>query len=278
MHPFERSGFAALSDLKTKEWKEIYEILEKDQAEFLKYEKEFRSPEYKWPSDSLHTWSRVWEYPYVYYHLKKFRESWKESRLPKVIDFGSGVTFFPFSVAKLGYDVICIDNDPISINDLNKAIKLFKSKNISSYLSKNNKIYNINHKFDIIYSISVIEHIHNYKIALENLKKLLFDRGLLILTIDVDLRDEGELSTKEFPLFNSYISDHFNYIYSCQSVHPIDLLTSYNNIFRLRKVNFINYMYLLTKKILYALLYKQKIFIPPKYLTILALFLINKND
>ncbi len=58
-NPFKRSGIAALSDLQNKEWEELFYFLEKKQAEFLEKEGEFRSAEYKWPRDPLHTWSRV---------------------------------------------------------------------------------------------------------------------------------------------------------------------------------------------------------------------------
>src|SRR5215213_8923717 len=96
-HPFDRGGLAALSDLKTPEWRELFERLEKDQAEFQASDSQFRSSEYKWPRDPLHTWSRVWEYPYAYHHLTR-RLAASPARAPHVVDFGSGVTFFPFAV------------------------------------------------------------------------------------------------------------------------------------------------------------------------------------
>jgi hypothetical protein len=62
-HPFDRSGLAALSDLQTEEWRELFTSLEDQQREFLAKEEAFRSADYPWPRDPLHTWSRVWEYP-----------------------------------------------------------------------------------------------------------------------------------------------------------------------------------------------------------------------
>ena len=71
---FDRSGHTALSDLKTEEWERLFFILEKEQSTFLNKEKYFSSPEYKWTSAPLHTWSRIWEYPYVYHHLGAYKK------------------------------------------------------------------------------------------------------------------------------------------------------------------------------------------------------------
>lgn len=60
---FDRSGLATLSDLQTLEWHDLFGLLEREQALFLEKEGQFQSPEYPWPKDPLHTWSRVREYP-----------------------------------------------------------------------------------------------------------------------------------------------------------------------------------------------------------------------
>src|SRR5207302_5688920 len=110
---FARSGLATLSDLKTPLWRELFDILEHQQADFLAYESLFRSPSYKWPSDALHNWSRVWEYPYVYENLKRWLLVHNTCEPIIVADIGSGVTFFPFSIARLGCRSICSDIDPV---------------------------------------------------------------------------------------------------------------------------------------------------------------------
>ncbi len=110
---FQRCGLAALSDLASPEHRDSFANLEIEQAAFLDMEAEFRSKEYKWPRDPLHDWARVWEYPYVYYHLAAWMKTLPQDYKPLVADVGSGDTFFPFSIAKLGYQVICTDIDPI---------------------------------------------------------------------------------------------------------------------------------------------------------------------
>src|SRR5690349_2142457 len=112
-HPFEHIGLAARSDFDSSDWREIFATLERQQMEFLAKEPLFRSKEYPWPRDPLHCWSRAWEYPYAYYHLREWRRGWPKTGLPLVVDVGSGVTFFPFSVAELGCHVVCTDPDPV---------------------------------------------------------------------------------------------------------------------------------------------------------------------
>lgn len=77
---FDRSGLAALSDLDSPEWLKLFGFLEKEQDDFLTKEGQFRSPGYTWSRDPLHTWSRVWEYPFVFYHLKHSRQSLPDDR------------------------------------------------------------------------------------------------------------------------------------------------------------------------------------------------------
>ena len=127
---FERSGLAALSDLGSLEWSKLFSQLEKEQYLFLNNEAIFKGQELSCPRDPLHQWSRVWEYPYAYHHIIKFRREYpSQNSLPHIIDFGSGVSFFPFAIAKLGFKITCIDIDPICEKDMNRAIQVTRCPN-----------------------------------------------------------------------------------------------------------------------------------------------------
>ena len=69
---FEKSGIASIEDAMDAGCQDILALLERKQELFLSKEQIFRSAAYKWPRDPLHTWSRIWEYPYVFYHLKSW--------------------------------------------------------------------------------------------------------------------------------------------------------------------------------------------------------------
>ena len=58
---FDRSGLIPRSDFDHEEWRRGFGLLEAEQAAFLRHETAFRSAEYRWPRDPLHSWSRAWE-------------------------------------------------------------------------------------------------------------------------------------------------------------------------------------------------------------------------
>lgn len=231
IHPFEKNTIASLTDLNTDIWYNIFTKLEKEQEIFLSKESVFRSKEYKWPRDPLHTWSRIWEYPYVYYNIKKEIETKNKLARLNAIDFGSGVTFFPFSLAKLGININCIDIDPVCGKDIEKAKKEFKDSamNVSFQLLENSKISFQDKSVDIVYSISVLEHIESFENPIREIHRILKEDGLFILTYDLDLRGNQELSVKNYLKLNSILSTLFYNAYPEVTIHPADILKSDNS-------------------------------------------------
>lgn len=232
-HLFDRAGFAALGDLKSEEWRVLFERLEQEQSHFLAHEQRFRSPEYKWPRDPLHTWSRVWEYPYAYYHLKKLRQEISEERLLTVADIGSGVTFFPFTAARLGYDVICVDVDPICGRDIPLAAKVIDSApgSVSVKLTDSNHIPLPDNGQDVVYSISVLEHITDFEQTISEIARILKPGGKFVLTVDIGLRGDYMLSAERFDGLMRCLRQYFFGDLPEASTHPLGLLTSENSIF-----------------------------------------------
>jgi len=54
----------------------------------------------RWVSDPLHQWSRQWEYPYAWERVASLARGQRE-RL-RVLDAGSGITFFPYTALLAG--------------------------------------------------------------------------------------------------------------------------------------------------------------------------------
>jgi SAM-dependent methyltransferase len=230
---FARSGLAALSDLDSPEWRQIFELLEGEQALFLEHESEFRSPEYIWPRDPLHNWSRIWEYPYVMHHLQSFGYDWKRTTPAKVVDLGSGVTFFPFAVAKKGFEVICTDVDPICEKDLKRAIPRVEhgTGRVSFRLSNGSSLPFEDCEADAVYCISVLEHVPNLDCTVREIARILKPEGLLLLTVDLDLRGDFDLGVKQQQRLVCSLGEYFEFRCPEVTLHPADVLNSVNGPF-----------------------------------------------
>ena len=224
-HIFDRSGIAALSDLENGAWRELFALLEKAQEDFRLKEASFRSAGYKWPADALHAWSRVWEYPYVYHHLKEWRGLLPEGAAPRVLDMGSGVTFFPFAVARLGCHVTCADIDPVCLEDLGRAIGLLPQSpgSVDVLLTDGRLLPFDSDSLDAIYCISVLEHVPDFEHAVAGMARALRPGGMLLLTVDVDLKDPEDIDRHK--RLGAALNDYFLYAAADRTVHPSDMLT-----------------------------------------------------
>lgn len=230
---FERCGLASLDDLDDEEWAALFEMIERDQSNFLSAEEKFHSPEYKWPADALHNCFRIWEYPYVLANLKKWLAQLNVDTVPKVLDFGSGVTFFPFSLAKEGFDVIAMDIDPVVESGFQKAIEVTPCYpgRVDFLMSTENSIPIADSTFDAIYSISVLEHtLYPFEIVAE-LERVLAPFGLLILTFDLCLQGEAQFTPDVYRELRDYLSQNFLYVCPEITIHPARVLDCRNSIY-----------------------------------------------
>ncbi|MCP4182024.1 MAG: class I SAM-dependent methyltransferase [Hyphomicrobiales bacterium] len=225
------SGIASLSDLKSRKWIELFSEMEKMQDEFLGKDHLFRSDDYKWPRDALHNWSRIWEYPWTYHQLHEFKAKFKSDQNPKIADIGSGVTFFPFEVARLGFYLTCVDVDPVVERDLLAASKIISpgSGTIAVELTNGNELPFANNSLDAVYSVSVIEHIPDFKKTIDEIYRVLKPNGLFGLTFDLDLRGDSEIGINKYKELIGQINSGFDELLGKRIAHPADFLTSRNS-------------------------------------------------
>lgn len=230
-HCFERAGLASLDDLDTEEWRSLFKEVEIWQAVFLDKRKEFRSKEYRWPSDTLHNCIRVWEYPFVYHHLRKYREGVAKEIDPTVVDLGSGVTFFPFAVANLGYKVIAVDNDPVCHVEYRRALAALGPRrgSVRFNCADAASIPIPAQSVDCVYCISVLEHIRNPLPVLGEAARILRPDGLFILTLDIDLNGKWCVGPALYNEIRGALLRKFDFVYPELTVHPIRLLTTDNS-------------------------------------------------
>jgi len=151
---------------------------------------------YKWSKDPLHCWSRQWEYPYAYEEIFKFYQN--NHKQLKILDAGSGITFFPFFISS------SLPNVSMSACDYDSS-----NRNIFSAIQKNatfskydiefdiESLQNLTYEadtFDIIYCISVLEHTRDYESTIKEFKRVLKSDAILILTFDISIDGKGDIS------------------------------------------------------------------------------------
>ena len=170
---------------------DVFTAMEAHSAEFLRENgtalEDYRK---RWVSDPLHQWSRQWEYPFVHERLARFAGGGPRAASggPRILDAGSGVTFFPFFlVSQLsGAEVVCCDYDP-TLAEVYAELRAPSRDRVTFDVASLDRLPYGNADFDAVYSISVLEHTPNHEAIVAEFVRVLRPAGLLVLTFDVSL-------------------------------------------------------------------------------------------
>lgn len=232
-NPFDRSGLASLDDLSTPRWRSLFSRLESIQSEFLA--SQTHCADYPWPRDPLHNCIRAWEYPFVYHHLQSHSGVSPGRPLPQVVDLGSGATFFPFAVARLGWRVIAMDADSRATSSVDRAIGRLSAGGgtVTSLLADARFIALEEESVDCVYCVSVLEHIPEFEGVISEVARILRPDGLFVLTFDVDLRGNHELGPDAYERVSDALRASFSPVCPEKVVHPLRVLTTDNSIYPL---------------------------------------------
>ena len=106
-----------------------------------------------------------------------------------ILDVGTGYSYFPFYISSFGHDVTCCDLIDLSSLYRNTCVDFIQDDITNSF---NNNTY------DLIYCISVLEHINDKESAIDKMHSMLKSGGKLILTLDCDLLDEKISDTPNY--------------------------------------------------------------------------------
>lgn len=231
---FSRNGFASLEDLNTDDYAKIYNTLDIIQNEI--FAAHVHLDEYKWPRCPLQDQTRPWEYPYVYSNLRTILGELPSSP-PTILDLGSGFTFFPFALARLGYNIIALDIDDVAGKIYRKAQdKINNNPGLIRFIKGDLTALPLKaESVEAIYCISVLEHLETTQNALEDSYRVLKSGGYLILTFDIDLKGNFEIGPRRFSDLLDEISKKFMPLYRERIIHPMSLLTNQNHPYVKRK-------------------------------------------
>lgn len=185
------SGYITNESLSGIQLIETLNCLEPIQSNFLNSYLNEIPVEYKrkWPVDKLHWWSRPEEYAFIISNVLDFKEIRKDG--VNILEFGPGCSFIPYLVNKFlsknaNFYMEDIDNNVINFW---KGLMESQGRNIINHNSIMTPKYEY---FDLIYSVSVLEHIQNPSEAIKKLVEQLKTGGRLIMTLDVDLSGTGK--------------------------------------------------------------------------------------
>lgn len=147
--------------------------------------------------DPFHQWSRRWEYPFAFSHIRRYvtsiSKSVHSSGKVEILDAASGFTFFPYYVSykHSSSNVFCCDYDC-------SLIDFFDNVNKKTKRPVDFKVFDLanlgfaNDFFHIVYCISVLEHTLSHEKIFEQFKRVLKPGGLLIVSFDISLEDKSK--------------------------------------------------------------------------------------
>jgi len=148
----------------------------------------------KWVSDPLHQWSRQWEYPFTYSKITSHTAAYSPEN-PKILDAGSGVTFFPYFLKTYlpHASIYCCDCDA-SLESTYRSINRDERQPIGFSVSSLEDMNFENSFFDCIYCISVLEHTKNYQKIIDEFHRIMKPNGQLIVTFDISIDGNKDIS------------------------------------------------------------------------------------
>jgi 2-polyprenyl-3-methyl-5-hydroxy-6-metoxy-1,4-benzoquinol methylase len=190
-------GLVRLPDYEQLQQEPQFRELENFVRQFLlQHEKALGSYARQWIRDPLHQWSRQWEYPFVCQEIATHLAQPGISGA-RILDAGSGVTFFPGYITGKYADasIHCCDFDA-SYPAMYERIYPEGSR-VGFSIDDLRKLSQESGTFDLVYCISVLEHTKDYPQILREFHRVLKPGGRLVLTFDVALSGTADIPLQE---------------------------------------------------------------------------------
>jgi ubiquinone/menaquinone biosynthesis C-methylase UbiE len=194
-----RAGVPLISDVERLEGDDLFRRHVAFNSAFLdRHAAAMKSYGAHWGDNPLRLWSRRWEYPFTAESVIRFAQTYSHRPL-KVVDAGSGVTYFPYLLCDTvpGLEVICVDNDPSYHRQFAEINKSEPNARVSFIEANLQKLPLDDKSVDAITCISVLEHTDRYEEILREFARILKPGGLLALTFDLSLDGRFELSFEQ---------------------------------------------------------------------------------
>ncbi len=144
--------------------------------------------------------------------IKKFKEiKFSNKKSIELLDVGSGLGIFPYSVKNLGWDCTVIDPDKHSVAHMKKRI------GIKTIHGEFMKIRNIG-KYNVITLNKVLEHIRDPIAILRKAKSHLHDDGFIYVEVpDAEEASKKGKDREEFFIDHLHVFTKSSLIYMCKN-------------------------------------------------------------
>ncbi len=204
------SGIPRLPEYEAATQSDVFRGMQRSSESFsLRNRAALRSYRKRWVSNPLNHWSRQWEYPFTYSKLRQYVSQSKEPTPMRVLDAGSGITFFPFYLASsLDVDVWCCDLDS-TLADTYDRVRAEGDARVRFWNSAISDLPAPDAYFAVIYCISVLEHTSNWSAILSEFDRVLHSEGHLIVTFDISLDREADIPPEKAMLLLDEINTLF---------------------------------------------------------------------
>jgi ubiquinone/menaquinone biosynthesis C-methylase UbiE len=123
--------------------------------------------------------------------------------------------------------VICTDTDPIAATDIQRAAShLSQLPGSVEFRLCGDRLPFDDGEVDALFCVSVLEHIPGPEKTIREIRRILKPGGLLVLTIDLDLRGDSEIGPAPYRTLLCELEADFEFLLPDKTVHPADMLTS----------------------------------------------------
>lgn len=163
----------------------------------------------RWSEDPLHRWSRRWEYLFVTDRVATAFAR-RSSGSMRIMDAGSGLTFFPHWIAYRyrGLEVECSDRDR-RVESAAAELRPPARDGVSYTTQDLASLTYPDESFSLISCISVLEHTRNREAIIGEFARVLEPGGEVVLTFDISLDGRWEIPRSEAVRLLRDLDDHF---------------------------------------------------------------------
>jgi SAM-dependent methyltransferase len=182
-----------------------------DEAFVAQFGQLIRRAVFRWVGRPMRQWSRRWEYPFAARCIVDLAAEGADPPV-RVLDAGSGVTFFPHFLTETipGATVTCCDSDRRYVEAFGRLREATGNASVSFVPAMLQDLPLEADSVDAVTCISVLEHTGRYDEILAEFARVLRPGGLLVLTFDISLDGRTEIPPSAARELLDAVAGHFD--------------------------------------------------------------------